>query len=438
MDITVRELRAVLALLLPIVAKRSTLPITQNILVKDGQAMATDLEAWGSVRLDPAETEAMLLSPRMLEALSHMPADRILKVLALQAGSTTVEGGGMTSSWDVGAPKDFPPFPDALGPAGARATLSGDRFVEALVAVAECAAIDNSRPILTGILVHATEEGMTVVGADGFRLCYQPTPMRLGEPGMRFIIPGATVKKLARLWHQAAERDVSGIESVADLARDTKPMRVTVGEPQHLIRFAFGRVTLVSQLIAGTFPDYESLIPKSHGEPVTFQAEALYAAVGLVHEMANNGIIRLQWDPSGVISVSATGEDVGTARVEVLGATRGSGFIAFNDRYLHPALKGLSGEVTLLTTTPSAPAVLRRWGAPDLILMPMFVAPPTAATPAAEPPKEQPEEGPQEAPEPPAVPEDGASPEDSAASPPETPAPAAEAKATRRGRRKKA
>lgn len=397
-------------------------------------ATATDLEAYVQVRLSEPEGEAFMLNPKALEMLRQVRASSILE-LALEGKRVRMSAGALTAHLETVDAEEYPPFPQMSEEPIAAATLPGDRLVEALVAVAGYAATEASRPILTGVLMHTTEAGMTVVAVDGFRLSHMEIPLRLGEPGLKRVVPGASVRKLARLWKQAAERDVSGIESVADLVMDTKPMRVEVW--QALMRCSFGRVTFWTQLVQGTFPDYVTLLPTVHREPVSCWAEELYRAVAAVAEVARDGsgIVRLEWAP-GVMTVSASATDEGEVKIEVLAETKGAGRIAFEQKYIVPALRGLTGRVEILTTTPSSPAVLRRDGAPDVVLMPMFVQWPgksqAGQAAAAEGPVATDGE-----PDPPAAGVEGESPQEGEAVQPEAEA-APEGKPARKGRRKKA
>lgn len=413
MQLTVRELREALALLIPFIPKRTTLPILHSVLVHGGRAIATDMDVSAVVRLTSDGHEPMLLPPSVAETLRYIPGDTPV-VLTTEKSRVLLRAGGTGMAYTAGKPEDYPPIPTVEEGEGAiHGVLSGDRFVESLLAVLPCAAGDDSRPVLQAVLVHSTEEGMTTVAADGYRMAYHPTPMRLGEPGLKLLLSTAAVRKLARLWKAAAVVDVSAVESVADLVGDLKPLRV-MARPGMLIQFSFGKVTMVSRPVQGSYPNYEQMIPKEHGEPVTCWAEELGRAVRQASEIAAaSEIVRLAWVP-GRMTVSARAEE-GELSVEVPVETSGQGFIAFKERYLSMALKGLTGSITLLTTTPQAPAVLRRGGAPDMVLMPMFVQQGQPA-PAPQKPQKATQEGQGEAQTPTEASQNGGSPQEAPAS----------------------
>ena len=145
-------------------------------------------------------------------------------------------------------------------------------------------------------------------------------------------------------------------------------------------------VEVVSQLLQGSFPNYEQLIPDRHDTRAVLDLPALLRAVRTAAIFARDGsnIIRLQMVPAtgdgdtAKVIISARSEEVGDNEEEIDadGIEGDEGKIAFNSRYLLDVLSVLErGKVALETTTSSSPGVFKPLDSEDYIhvVMPMFV-----------------------------------------------------------------
>ncbi|MEX2081472.1 MAG: DNA polymerase III subunit beta, partial [Dehalococcoidia bacterium] len=139
---------------------------------------------------------------------------------------------------------------------------------------------------------------------------------------------------------------------------------------------------LVAQLIQGTFPNYNQLIPADHTTRCTVSADEFKreTRIAAIFARDGSGIVRLQMQPGngapGKLTVSARADEIGDNNGEMDASIEGEASkIAFNSRYLQDVLNALSGEVALETTSPSSPGVFRPVGETDYVhvVMPMFV-----------------------------------------------------------------
>ena len=163
-------------------------------------------------------------------------------------------------------------------------------------------------------------------------------------------------------------------------ANETRTLTINPKKSQTIFRLR--NAEMVSQLIQGTFPNYEQLIPQAYSTRAVVKLSEFSMATRSASIFARDGsgIIRLQIMPKdgkGKIAISARAEEVGDNLGEVDAAVEGEeAKIAFNSKYLMDVLGVLTEEeVALEATTSSSPGVIRPVGKDDYIhvVMPMFV-----------------------------------------------------------------
>ena len=360
------------------VANRATLPITQNVLLSTDQSMlklsATNLEiamtTWVGGKVD--EEGAITVPARLLsELVSSLPREQI--ELELQPGTGVLRLTCARSEANIhGADaSEFPPIPTVEE--GIAAQIDPQVLKAAIARVAFAAATEESRPVLTGVEVKLEGDQFSMAAADGFRLAVQQGPLVQGvKSETKVIIPARTLNELSRLLADQEE----AVEIMLTPAKGQVLFRTKGNET----------VETVSQLLQGSFPDYEQLIPQSYQTRAVFDLEPLLRAARTASIFARDGsnIIRLQVVPAkdgetaGKLMISARSEEVGDHQDEVdADEIEGDeGKIAFNSRYLLDVLSVLErGKITLETTASSSPGVFRPTGSEDYVhvVMPMFV-----------------------------------------------------------------
>ena len=354
-------------MLAPAVPKKTTLPITTQVLLAEGKAMATDLEVGVSVGLPEAEEPVLLPHKGALEFLRYAPAHKTARVTPTK-GKVSLAVDGTETSLDAGTPQDFPPIPENGGES--EGVLDGDALVRALTTVLLCAATEESRPVLSGVHL-ATGDTVEAVGADGFRLAWERIPGKLSGPSMN--IPRRAVEVLEHLWKRGATPELAGAREIASVAIAKRLIRLDWGNERLQLRF--GGIALVAQLIGGTFPNYRQLIPTETAPPITVHAEDMERALRQVRKVAEDGsgIVRLVWEGEK-LTVSAQGKEVGETSVPIPVTSSEPGRIALNLGYLLEYFKGRSGAVTMAPNKEDkGPVMFSHRGAPHLLIMPMNV-----------------------------------------------------------------
>jgi len=235
---------------------------------------------------------------------------------------------------------DFPRLP---APAGETVSLEAAGLMEALRQVTRAASNEESRPILTGVLMAAEEDGLRLVATDSYRLAVRDLPGLgvLGE-GQKVLVPSRALNELLRLL--AGEGSVS----------------LRLGA--HDATFTVGAVTLTTRLIEGEFPNYRALIPSGYPNRLTVGREALLDAVRRVKLLARDATtpVRIALRPTG-IELTVITTDWGTAVEEVDAKYEGAEMtVAFNPNFLIEGVEAVTGdEVALDTLDALKPATLR-------------------------------------------------------------------------------
>jgi DNA polymerase-3 subunit beta len=261
--------------------------------------------------------------------------------------------------------EEFPLIPESE-PDGVE--IPSGAFGEMITKTAFAAAADESRPILTGVLVKFDGERVTMAAADGFRLsvAYSGLGSPVDEP-FTLIIPANSLKELNRI---CGDQEQS--------------IRLTLPAGRGQVIFAIKDVDLVSQLIDGAFPDYDQIIPTSHATRTVVATSEMLAACKaadiIAREAAHTARIRILPDDEltpGHMVVAAMSAETGDNETEIDALVDGDPVeVAFNVRYLNEVLSVIeTPQVAVETVSESNPGVIRPVGNDDFVhvIMPMHL-----------------------------------------------------------------
>ncbi|MGH9244920.1 MAG: DNA polymerase III subunit beta [Acidimicrobiales bacterium] len=233
-------------------------------------------------------------------------------------------------------------FPRLGEPPEHSVTIAAADFATALRQVVPAASSDDARPILTGVLLAAEEDGLRLVATDSYRLALRDLPgASILAEGQSVLVPSRALAELARLLDPGAE------------------VVLHLGERE--ATFEVGTVRLTTRLIEGEFPPYRNLIPQSYPNRLTVGREPLLDAVRRVKLMAREATpVRLRLVPDGLELMAIT-QDVGQAQEELDAKYEGAELtVAFNPDYLLTGVEATPGdEVGIETLDALKPAVIR-------------------------------------------------------------------------------
>ena len=239
-------------------------------------------------------------------------------------------------------------------------------FVRAVEKTAFCAATDESRAVLTGILVKISKKEASFVTVDGFRLSVFKLPV-LGEQDTSesesFIVPAKTFLEVSRI---VGESTKSGDEE--------KKICLQFFKDSGQVLFKVGEIKILSRLISGKFPEYEKIIPSTSLFSITASVNELSKAIKLSSIFArdSSNIVKLKIMNSKLI-ISANAPEIGENETEmgiqINGEEQKEDFvIAFNYHYLADLLASInSSDLTVSFTGAIAPGVFTLSDFPDFL-----------------------------------------------------------------------
>jgi DNA polymerase III subunit beta len=234
--------------------------------------------------------------------------------------------------------EDFPRLPDV--DTVPLHSIDRDALAETVSRVGRSASRDESRPVLTGILVRFEPSKLVMAATDSYRLAVKETAVDTSFPELEAIIPARALQELTR------------IAAVSD--------DVQLGMHDNHAVFGADGVWLTTRRIDGQFPNYRQLLPEQFEHEVVLPRDEALDVVRRVSLMAQrNSPLRLRF-ADGELTVSAVTQDVGEAK-ESLPApyTADALEIGFNAEFLRDGLESVTSDtVKFKLISPLRPAVL--------------------------------------------------------------------------------
>jgi DNA polymerase-3 subunit beta len=344
-----------------------------NVLVAsdDGRLRlsATNLElgitCWIGAKIEE-EGATTVPARTFVDLVNTLPNDKVNMELTVRTQTLNVRCGAFNNDIKCIDAQEFPPLPPA--DVEGELTLNVDDLREMIGQVTFAASVDDARPVLTGVLLEVDSGKLTMAAADGFRLSVRTAHLTSPAEGpIRAIIPARALSELARVLGDGEE---------------TVTMSLPPNRGQVIFRAK--NIELVSQLIEGTFPDYEGIIPSGYASRSVLSTQsflkACKAADIFARESAHSARLRItpgsELEP-GIVEVTATSAETGSNETMVDATIEGDPIeIAFNVRFLVDVLSVIdTPNVALETNNSSSPGVLRPVGHEDFlhVIMPMHL-----------------------------------------------------------------
>jgi DNA polymerase-3 subunit beta len=355
------------------VSPRSTLPVLSNVLIASDEGRlrlsATNLElgitCWIGAKIEE-EGSTTVPARTFSDLVGTLPQEQVSLNLNASTQTLNVRCGASNTDIKCIDAQEFPPLPipDMEG----AILLNVADFKDMISQVAFAASTDEARPVLMGVLVMVEKDTITMASADGFRLSVRKGT--LSQPAtlpFTAIIPARALTELARVTSD-------GNEMIS--------MVIPKGRGQ--VVFRMKEVEVVSQLIDGTFPDFQQIIPRAYKSRTILSTPALLKACKQAEIFAREGsnVARFNIKSSGElepgsVEISAQSEETGSNETVVAATIDGVGLlIAFNVKYLREVLEVVkSPNVAIETSAPNAPGVVRPVGDDNFlhVIMPMHL-----------------------------------------------------------------
>jgi DNA polymerase-3 subunit beta len=375
LQVTQENLNRALSSVARVANSRSTLPILANVLIKTSNnrlslsATNLDIAIAHYIGAKVKEEGSITVPARLMQDFVGNLPDGVIE-LDLQETKLHVTTNQYQSVVNGIVADDFPVMPAIT--VGKNWILPSNLFKKALQQVVFAASGDETRPVLTGLLLQTSDGVLAMAATDSYRLAEKQ--LGKNKQDIELLIPASAMHDLLRV-----------------LGDGDEEIRVTHDEQQVL--FQVGDIELVTRLVDGKYPDYRKLIPK------TFSAEATLKRADLINvtkvsslfarESAGSVTIELSEDATqsdkstgsgkaieatGQLSIRSVASQLGENTATATAKVTGSGSITLNSRYLLDALGALSGEnVTFGFNGKLEPTLLQNPAADDYrhVIMPL-------------------------------------------------------------------
>ncbi len=305
---------------------------------------ATDMEIGLRVPLEGEvvrEGAAVLPARLLVDVVRALPAEEL--TLELRAAEQDVELNSGSATFHIRTLRleDFPPLPEPGG--DDQLDVPGPALVETVLKVARAASRDETRPVLTGVLVSANEQELRMAATDSYRLAVKDTALE--SPLSRSFeanVPARALQELTRIvQHGSADR-------------------IAVSLRSNQVVFEAAGVVLSSRLIDGQFPNVRTLVPEAYEHELQLAGAEITDVVRRISLLAQkNAPLRLSF-AEGELTVSARTPDVGEARETVPVPFQGEPLeIGFNPEFLRDGLEALDGgDLVLKLISPLRPGLI--------------------------------------------------------------------------------
>jgi DNA polymerase III subunit beta len=329
LQVTQENLNRALGSVARVANTRGTLPILSNVLIKTNNnrlslsATNLDIAITHFIGAKVSEEGSITVPARLMQDfVSSLPGGVI--ELDLQETKLKVSTDQYKSVVNGIVADDFPVMPAISG--GKKWGVPGPEFKKALQQVVFAASADETRPVLTGILLQTADGVLSMAATDSYRLAEKK--LAKNKDDIHLLIPASAMQDLLRV-----------------LGDGDDQVKITHDDQQVL--FQVGDIELVTRLLDGKYPDYKKLIPKTFSSQATLSKTDLInvTKVSSLFARESAGSVTIELDKAAkhlsIRSVaSQLGENTATADAKITG----SGSITLNSRYLLDALGALSGE----------------------------------------------------------------------------------------------
>jgi DNA polymerase III subunit beta len=330
------------------VSTRTSVQILAGIMLRAAEGRlylsATDMELSLRVSLEAevGEEGAVVVPGRLLvDIVRLLPAGEVTLEHRAEEGLARLTCGAASYGLNTYGPEDFPRLPE-IDPETAF-TVEREAFLDTIARVSRSASRDESRPVLTGVLVRFEGGKVVMAATDSYRLSVKETELSQGpDQELEAIVPARALAELARV------------------GQATESATIQVGVQENQIVFGVDGVWLTARRIDGQFPNYRQLIPEQFEAEVQLPREELLDVVRRTGLLAQRkSPLRLRFE-DGELTVSAQTQDVGEARESLPVGYSGEAMeIGFNAEFLRDGLESVTDEsVRLKLISPLRPGLL--------------------------------------------------------------------------------
>lgn len=329
------------------VSSKSTLPIIKGIYIKatdqNLHLVATDMDLGIDHVMDAniIEEGSIVVDAKLFSDIVRRLPDAQVEVSLKENNQVLIKCGHAKFNILSFDPSEFPELPEVENDLVYEVPqqLFRNMIRQTIFAVAE----DDTRPILTGVLMEIEDDMLNMVALDGYRLSLIKNNVK-SSFNNKVVIPGKTLSEISRI--------ISGEE-------DTN-MQICFTDKHAL--FIIDNTKLISRLLEGEFINYTQIIPKEFKSQVKIDTENLLDSIeraALLGKEGRNNLVRFTITDEKMIINSNS--ELGNVHEEIEIELEGDDLqIAFNTKYFIDALKVIEDEVVYLEfTTNLSPGIIK-------------------------------------------------------------------------------
>ena len=358
------ELAQKLALAARAVSTRTSVQVLTGILVRaEGESVtlaSTDMEislrvsARGQVE---AEGAAVVPGRLLVDIVRLLPGGEVTIAYRRDDGMARITSGSASYGLHTFNADDFPRLPSAE--ASSSFAIDRPAFLDTVAKVSRAASRDESRPVLTGILVRIEGSKLVMAATDSYRLSVKETILATApERDLEAIIPARALAELVRIAQAASVDELKlGIQENQIVFELPDPARPADED-------GTASVCLTARRIDGQFPNYKQLVPEEFEAEVELPREEFLDVVRRASLMAQRKApLRLRFE-EGELTVSTQAQEIGEARESLPVRYAGDVLeIGFNAEFLRDGLESVADEqVRLKLISPLRPGLIQGEG----------------------------------------------------------------------------
>jgi len=331
------------------VTSRTTIPILKGILINVDEEgfitmSASDLDIsienkFEVVDYEPGEivVQAKLFS----DIIRKLPSE----ILYIEENDGNLIIKSSSSEFNIiGSPSDeFPKM--NLQEDGEKISFDKEVLKEMIKKTSFAASIDESRGVITGVLLEMKEDSLNMIALDGFRMAVSREYLNNGKE-QNIIIPARTLNEVQKIISET-ETDKDDVELILNDKRAI---------------FIIDNIKVVVRLLDGEYVRYNDILPKENQLRIVLNRMNLMEAIeraSLFAKVGKNNLIKLNIQENEMEITSKSEE--GNVREKVYISKEGKELvIGFNSKYLLDSLKAIDDEnIAMLFNTPISPCLIR-------------------------------------------------------------------------------
>lgn len=348
-----------------IIGNRASLPVLNNILISSDNGRlklsSTDLEiavkTWIGAKVDeegsitvPARLLTEFITNNSDEKINFSTKDDILNIKSINHQANIK---GINAS-------EFPLIPEFKD--AKKIEINSKKLYEGIIHTVFACAHDETRPVLTGLLIKIKQEQLKLVATDSYRLAEATTDIDKKHKDINVIVPARAMSEISRIISQ---------EEMG---------KVEISFSENQIMFSVENTQIISRLIEGSFPDYEQIIPKNHQTKVKLRADKFSQSIKMAsffaRESANN--IKIKLIGGKTIEILAVSPQVGdeVSKIQAESFEGKPAEIAFNAKFVLDVLATINEDQIIMEINSSInPVVIKPVKSKNLlyVIMPLRI-----------------------------------------------------------------